>query len=242
MLRLITSEPMTFNKPLALPETLRQVDIVSESVFVGVLQSVFTVISRILMPLFWAKIRVVTPAPRLAPGPGTLLLANHKSYYDPLVVGNALPFWSSFRPIRFFSKDELFLKPLSRLFFSLGGAFPAYYGAGLDRSLRIPKRLLEAGQTVLIFPEGRCVRDESLGEGRIGAATLALMTENVRIVPMAIRGAYKIRWGFLKLPEVRVAFGKSYTLDELVGPGGRATPEELTVLLMSKIEELYNQI
>lgn len=233
---------MTFNKPLALPETLRQVDIVSESVFVGVIQSVFTLISRMLMPTFWAKIRVVTPAPRLVPGSGILLLANHKSYYDPLIVGNALPFWSNVRPIRFFSKDELFLKPLSRLFFSLGGAFPAYYGAGLDRSLRIPKRLLEAGQTVLIFPEGRCIRDESLGEGRVGAATLALMTENTRIVPIAIRGAYKIRWGFLKLPEVRVAFGQSYTLSELISSSTHITPEELTALLMSKIEELYNQI
>lgn len=232
---------MTFNKPLSLPEHMRSADIVSDSVFVSIIQRLFTAISLVLMPLFWARIRVVRPLPQLAPGAGTLLLANHKSYYDPLVVGNTLPFWSRQRPIRFFSKDELFLKPVSRFFFTLGGAFPAYYGAGLERSLRIPKRLLERGETVLIFPEGRCVRDETLGEGRIGAATLALMTPGIRIVPIAIRGAYKIRWGFLKLPEVRVAFGAAFTLEDLTAGGG-SSPEEITQLLMLKIQEIYDEI
>lgn len=232
---------MTYNKPLSLPEHLRSVDMVSHSAFVSVLQRTCTLISLVLMPIFWARIRVVRPLPQLTPGTGTLLLANHKSYYDPLVVANALPFWSRLRPIRFFSKDELFLKPLSRLFFTLGGAFPAYYGAGLDRSLRIPKQLLEQGKSVLIFPEGRCVRDETLGEGRVGAATLALMTPGIQIIPVAIRGAYKIRWGFLKLPEVRVAFGDAFTLETLA-PSEQLTPEHLTQLLMSKIQEIYDEL
>ncbi len=231
---------MTYNKPLALPESLRDVDMVAKPTFVGVVQFIFTIISRILMPLFWARIRVVHPVTPVPAGTGVLLLANHKSYYDPLVVANSLPFWSRLRPIRFFSKDELFLKPLSRFFFTLGGAFPAYYGAGLDRSLRIPKRLLEAGESVLIFPEGRCIREENLGEGKIGAAMLARMTPGVRIIPMGIRGAYRIRWGFLKLPEVRVAFGTPFTLEErgLV----QSTPEELTTMLMAEIQAVYDQI
>lgn len=229
---------MTFSKPLALPEELRGIDIVSESALVGVLQSVFTLISRILMPLFWARIRVVTPVPQVEKGAGVLLLANHKSYYDPLIVGNAIPFWSRLRPLRFFSKDELFLKPVSRTFFRFGGAFPAYYGAGLDRSLRIPRRLLDAGQTVLIFPEGRCVRDESLGEGKIGAAMLARMSPDVTIIPMGIRGAYKIRWGFLKLPEVRVAYGAAFQLAD-VGCTADTPAEEITQLFMAKIAEAY---
>ncbi len=228
------------NKPLALPESERNKDIVRGKAISGFVQFVFTAISKVLMPLFWAHIEVVHQPPAKG-GTGMLLLANHKSYYDALIVGNSFPLFSKFRPIRFFSKDELFLKPLSRLFFTTAGAFPAYYGAGLARSLKIPKKLLEQNQVVCMFPEGRCVRDETLGEGRVGAAALAQMVQGVTIVPMGIRGAYKIRWGFLRLPTARVAFGKPFLLRDKIDVQ-TATKEQITQLFMAEIATVYNEL
>ncbi len=228
------------NKPLALPEIEWNKDIVSSKTVSGFVQFVFTAISKVLMPIFWAHIEVLNQPPKQSTA-GILLLANHKSYYDALIVGNSFPLFSKFRPIRFFSKDELFLKPLSRLFFTLAGAFPAYYGAGLARSLKIPKRLLEQNQVVCMFPEGRCVRDETLGEGKTGAAVLAQMVQGVKIVPMGIRGAYKIRWGFLKLPTVRVAFGEPFALRDKIDVT-TATKEQITELFMAEIAAVYSQL
>ncbi len=229
------------NKPLTLPETERTKDIVANAALSTVVQFACSAISKVLMPLFWARLRVTTPLPEKPTGEGLLLLANHKSYYDPLVVANTLPLFSRLRPIRFFSKDELFIKPLSRLFFTAAGAFPAYYGAGIERSLKIPKQLLEQNQVVLMFPEGRCVRDEALGEGKTGAAVLAQMVQGVKIVPMGIRGAYKIRWGFLKLPTVRVAFGQPFLLRDKIDVE-TATKEQITELFMAEIAAVYEQI
>ncbi len=229
-------------KPIALLYNNKSKNyILNEPWLVAIVQFVFSCISKVLAPIFWMSL-VVEPGVGVNQINGkVIILANHKSYFDPLIVANSFPMWSRLRPIYFFSKDELFVKPVSRLFFLLGGAFPVFYGSGMENSLAIPQGLLRAGQTVLIFPEGRCIRDESLGEGFLGAATLALNNPDACIVPMAIRGAYKIGWRFMRVPKVPVKIGEPFTLADL-GFDSTTDPKVVTKKFMERIKSIYDTI
>lgn len=179
---------------------------------VRVVQLAMLVISRILMPVFWAKIKVY-PRTNVKPKTPLLILANHKSYYDPLVVCNALSMAGiDVFPLRFFSKDKLFFHWYSSWFYALSGAFPAFYKQGLEKSLAVPKQILKNGGVVMMFPEGGCIREDVLGEFKIGASVLAKEVGELNILPMAIHQSYKIKWRFLfGLPEVRVAVGEVFS-------------------------------
>ncbi len=227
------------NKPISLEynQTTRNY-IVNIFWVVAVFQFVLNLLSKALSPIFWMRLEVQFEKDQSQFQGKTIIIANHKSYFDPLIVANSVPMWSRLRPIYFFSKDQLFIKPISRLFFLLSGAFPVFYGAGMENSLNIPKLLLNNNQTVLIFPEGRCIRDESLGEGFLGAATLALAEPDAQIIPMAIRGAYKIGWKFLNVPKVSVKIGSGFSLANI----NSTDPREITKVFMERIKSLYDTI
>lgn len=172
---------------------------------------------------------------KIAPGP-LLIIANHKSYYDPTVIAAALPFFSSFNPLRFIAKDEFFMRPFMAFIFNLMGAFPARQGQGIDRSLELPERILRAGGTVVFFPEGSCIRDDSLGEGKIGAALLATRVPGLTILPMAIFGAYRISGLRFSRPNVVIKIGEPF---QLPNKGTEPDPKDLATDFMHRIKSNY---
>ncbi len=204
---------------------------------VAVTQKVSLWISKIIMPIFWARLDVDFEASFTKSGP-VLVVVNHKSYYDPLVVANALSYNPSLFPVRYFAKDQLFYNQFGSWFYRFMGCVPVFYKQGLERSLAVPKALLNAGQTLIIFPEGRCVRDETLGEFRAGAAALALQVPNLTVLPMAISHTYRIKWRFLRVPKVRVRVGKPFTLkDKDLAVGENLDP--VIDLLRAEVEQLF---
>src|SRR5262249_48024430 len=80
---------------------------------------------------------------------GVILAANHASYLDPLVVGLAVPkpFWSM-------AKEPLFRIPVLRGVMRFFHAFPVRPDAADRGALRQAAEILEAGETLLVFPEG----------------------------------------------------------------------------------------
>jgi 1-acyl-sn-glycerol-3-phosphate acyltransferase len=164
-----------------------------------------------------------------------LLVSNHKSYFDPLVIAAAFPIGSKVYPLRFIAKDEFFQNIISAAVFYSMGAFPTYYGQGIDKSLQEPKRILMNKGSVVFFPEGQCIRSDKLGDGKIGAALLAMKVPGVTILPMAIYGSHRIGKIFKKA-EVRVNFGEPFKLKSLAK--GK-TADELTELFMKRISSAY---
>jgi len=125
-----------------------------------------------------------------------VIAANHPSYLDPVLLSLRIE-----RPIRFMAWDALFRIPLLGAALRLFGAFPVDIRKGRGGSAYSRARaLLEQGELVGIFPEGRRSRTGWMeSELREGAARLAWQT-GVPLVPASIAGAYRAWPHYQSLP------------------------------------------
>lgn len=169
-----------------------------------------------------------------------LVISNHKSFYDPLVIAVSLKVFSKVYPLRFITKDAFFKNWFSRFIFTSMGSFPAYRGEGLDKSLEIPEKILKEKSALVFFPEGKCIREDMIGEGKVGAAILALKVPETQILPMAIRDSHKIGRPFRR-PKVGVSIGKPFYLKDIMNVAPETSPEEATKEIMKVIRDLYEQ-
>jgi len=124
---------------------------------------------------------------------GALLAANHRSYFDPLVL--ALILAKIGRPARFMAKQELFDLPLAGRLLDALGVIPVDRGSGSAAPLRQAARALDAGELVVILPQGTIPRGEAFFEptlvGRPGIARLAATTGSP-VVPIGLWGTEKV--------------------------------------------------
>ncbi|WP_424447404.1 lysophospholipid acyltransferase family protein [Microbacterium arborescens] len=181
------------------------------------------------------------------PRKGAVILAsNHLSFIDSFIIPMASP-----RPVRFLAKSSYFDGTgfrgwLSREFFYAAGAFPVRRGAGqaaLD-ALDQQKKMLEAGWSTALYPEGTRSLDGRLYKGRTGVAFLALQT-GAPVIPVGLIGTSDIMPVGAKFPRVRprvtVRFGEPLDLSHH-GPAdsGRAR-RNATDEIMAAIHALSGQ-
>ena len=136
---------------------------------------------------------------------GVILVANHRSMMDPIVIGCGI----HFRRTYFMAKEELFrFKPFAFLI-SVLGAFPVKREKVDRNALRTAEILLKEGKLLLIFGEGTRNRDFSkiLGELHSGFVYLAKKTD-VPVVPVYTFNTHLIFRRFLRWPKVTVRFGE----------------------------------
>jgi 1-acyl-sn-glycerol-3-phosphate acyltransferase len=138
---------------------------------------------------------------------GALVVANHASYVDPLVLMAALP-----RDLHFAAKRGLTRYPLLGLAIVRAGHLTIERG-DLARRLEGADDLvarLAADELVAVFPEGTFERRRGLLPFRLGAFKAAVDT-NRAIVPVAIRGTRDLlrdgSWLFHRGP-LRVTIGQ----------------------------------
>jgi 1-acyl-sn-glycerol-3-phosphate acyltransferase len=112
-----------------------------------------------------------------------LLAANHVTNFDVFPMQFALP-----RPIFFMGKAELFKNPLMDVVLRNLSGFPVNRGEKDTWALRHAAKILNHGQTLGMFPEGKRSKGKGLSVAKTGAARLAL-DANCPIVPMAIVGS-----------------------------------------------------
>src|SRR5205085_495254 len=80
---------------------------------------------------------------------GVLLVSNHQSYLDPVLVALYLP-----RPMSFLAKSELFRHRFFAWLIRSLNAFPVRQGAGDVGAVREMIKRLREGHMLNIFPEG----------------------------------------------------------------------------------------
>jgi acyl-[acyl-carrier-protein]-phospholipid O-acyltransferase / long-chain-fatty-acid--[acyl-carrier-protein] ligase len=111
----------------------------------------------------------------------TVIIANHQSFLDGLILGVILPI----EPV-FVVNTEIAKRPFVRMFLSLG----EYLVIDPANPMAIKQviRLVESGRAVVIFPEGRITTTGSLMKIYEGSAFVTLKTE-ATIHPIIIEGA-----------------------------------------------------
>jgi len=163
---------------------------------------------------------------------GVLIVSNHQSYLDPILVGMALPM-----RINYLARESLFrLAPFGLLLRAVG-THP--YGRDrVDRTgLKKAMRILRAGEPLLVFPEGTRTRDGGLGRFQRGMGTLAIRC-GVPVLPVCIAGAYESwpRQRLLPGPRrVAVAFGNFI-------PSAGREPSEVVRAAVCDIERLMRYL
>lgn len=90
------------------------------------------------------------------PSHGALLVANHASNWDPLVLATALPM--DYR-LRVMGKEELFQNPILAWVIRVGGAFPVNRGGADIQAVKTAIQTIQSGHNLLIFPEGTTIRN-----------------------------------------------------------------------------------
>jgi 1-acyl-sn-glycerol-3-phosphate acyltransferase len=121
-----------------------------------------------------------------------LLVCNHVSYMDALLIGGAVP-----RPVRFVMYYRIFRIPVLSWLFRTAGAIPIAGAkedpALLQRAFEQIDATLAAGGLVGIFPEGGLTADGEIGTFRAGVDRV-LAQRPVPVVPMALRGMWSSMW------------------------------------------------
>lgn len=159
--------------------------------------------SRILAKIFY-RFRIVHRERMIQTGP-VIVAMNHQSYFDPPLGGNACD-----RAIYFLAKKSLMNVPLWRWLLPKLNVIPVDL-AGTDRSaIKALIRVLNAGESALVFPEGTRTLDGRLLPTQPGVG-LVIAKTGAPVVPMRIFGAHdawpidgKIRLG----PRITIVVGQ----------------------------------
>jgi 1-acyl-sn-glycerol-3-phosphate acyltransferase len=138
-----------------------------------------------------------------AQGP-LLLVSNHQSHLDPVLAAVACP-----RRLRFIARGTLFVGPFGRLIDSLGAIPVDREGQALS-GIKRTMQCLDAGEAVLVFPEGRRSENGELAPLKPGFLSLVRRRQPA-IMVMAINGAFDAwprhaRWP--RAQRVAVHFGQ----------------------------------
>ncbi len=173
------------------------------------------------------------------PGTGPVIIAaNHRSMLDIPVMVVAAP-----RPVYFMAKQELFGdRARSRLWLELGG-FPVQRKIADIRSVDVALALLERGEAVVVYPEGRRSKTGEMLPFLQGPSWLAFRT-GAPLVPCGVIGTglhpgWNGKGSAWIGKHVRVAFGPPIQVEREVDPRARRDKAEaLTGQLLSAIHEL----
>ncbi|MCL2496452.1 MAG: 1-acyl-sn-glycerol-3-phosphate acyltransferase [Clostridiales bacterium] len=164
-----------------------------------------------------------------ASGP-LLVIANHTSFADPVLLAAAFP-----QHITFIAKEEFYRQSFTKWLFGLLGAVFLNKEESDLSALRSSMKLLKEGRIVAIFPEGRRNRDQVISEFMSGAGYIALKT-GVPVLPVAISNS-KDMWLFWKR-NIVVNIGRLLTPQA----AGKIDQQQLSALTMEfrqKVTDLY---
>ena len=155
-----------------------------------------------------------------------LLICNHVSFVDPIVISAAVR-----RPVRFIMEASIFRIPVLNAVFRGMKAIPVAPAKEdpetYERAFETVARELRAGHLVCIFPEGRLTTDGEIREFRAGMLRILKETP-VQVVPMAVSNL----WGsmFSRYSKALVnRLPRRYLARITLAVGAPVAPEEATL-------------
>lgn len=164
--------------------------------------------------------------PRSGP---VVVLCNHQSNLDPVLIGIACP-----RQLSFLARDTLFVGWFAWLIRSYDAIPIDREGTGLA-GIRATLGRLKKGDAVLLFPEGTRTPDGNLQPLKPGFAPL-VRRSGATIVPAALAGAFASMPRGVKLPrpvKISLQFGRAFGADQTAD----LSDEELLNLVSQRMAE-----
>ncbi|HEY2344628.1 MAG TPA: MFS transporter [Xanthomonadaceae bacterium] len=159
---------------------------------------IFTLVPEFLMRFAcWALMKAlyrvrVSGIERIPDEGPALLVCNHVSYLDALLIGGAVP-----RPARFVMYYRIFHTPGAAWMFKAAKAIPIAGAkedpAMMERAFAAVDAALAAGELVCIFPEGALTKDGQIASFKAGVERI-LAKRPVPVVPLALRGMWSSMW------------------------------------------------
>jgi 1-acyl-sn-glycerol-3-phosphate acyltransferase len=157
-----------------------------------------------------------------------LLVANHQSNLDPVLVGIACP-----RQLKYLARVGLFFWPFSWWIRALG-ATPIDRESAIS-GIKTTLKLLKDGNAVVVFPEGSRTYDGLMAPLLPGFCMLARRS-GATIVPVAIDGAFEAlpRGAALPRPHrITLAFAPKITREQY----SKLSDEQLTALVTQRLRD-----
>ena len=135
--------------------------------------------------LYRIRVRGLEHIPEHGPA---LLVSNHVSFMDALVIGGSVR-----RPVRFVMDHNIFRIPVLGFIFRTAHAIPIAPAREDRGALKVAFDLIDqelaAGEIVCIFPEGKLTRDGEMNEFKSGVEKI-LERRPVPVIPLALRGLW----------------------------------------------------
>ncbi len=163
-----------------------------------------------------------------------LLVCNHVSYLDALLIGGSVP-----RPARFVMYYRIFDTPGAGWIFRAARAIPIAGAredpALMEKAFADVDATLAAGELVCIFPEGALTKDGEIASFKAGVERI-LAKRAVPVVPMALRGMWVSMWSARssRMRQLRMPRRFRAQIELIVGApvaGVEATAESLETLV-----------
>jgi 1-acyl-sn-glycerol-3-phosphate acyltransferase len=187
-------------------------------------------------------------AERLPPRGPVLLVANHVSILDPIACARLV--FDTGRLPHFLAKQSVFKGVIGPLLKSAGQIPVARFSADAHTALDAAKADLDAGNVIVIYPEGSVTRDPDWWpmQARTGVARLALTTDAV-VLPVAQWGPQTVHDYHRKKLRLRLRAPAEYLVGEPVdlsaararvrdgAPLSGELLRETTDLIMSRVRD-----
>ncbi len=157
---------------------------------------------------------------------GVILAINHKSMFDPIMIGI-----TSTRKLNFMAKAELFKNKLFGALIKKLGAFPVNRGSGDVSALKTAFKILDEDGAMLIFPEGGRVKNGERRRAKTGVIMIA-QKKTVPVIPVYIDGDYK--W----MRKMTVTYGEPVSFEEYKEK--KLSAEEVQALADGVLDKIYS--
>ncbi len=181
-------------------------------------------------PVFRMRIRGTEHVPKTG---GFILACNHRSYYDPLLIGS----WSP-RQMYFFAKQELFRSRLFGEIITRTNAIPVRRGRVDRHALSRAVDIIQQGYGLLVFPEGTRSKQGGFLPPRAGVGMIATQA-GCPIVPAYLHGSNCLKDCLLGRERLSLTFGAMIPADEVERvPKNKEGYEKLAAEVMARIRSL----
>jgi 1-acyl-sn-glycerol-3-phosphate acyltransferase len=187
--------------------------------------------------MFRVRVRGLEHLPKQG---GYVLAPSHRSMMDIPFAG-----WVTRRRLRYMGKQSLFDIPVLGWLFTVLGGFPVQRDGTDRKALRDSIAMLQAGEILLVYPEGTRQHGPKIEVLQPGTAYLALRA-GVPIVPVGIAGTEEILRGHgSKIPRfarIAIVVGEPIIPDvRASGLVPRAEVDAHTVRLHDAVQQAFDE-